>query len=60
MKPASKSVCTRPATAKAVAGRVHTDLEAGFIRGVDGRTRRVVGADHQVEDGDVLKIHAKT
>ena len=26
----------------------------------DGRTRRVVGADHQVEDGDVLKIHAKT
>ena len=47
-------------TAKAVAGRVHTDLEAGFIRGVDGRTRRVVGADHQVEDGDVLKIHAKT
>ena len=47
-------------TAKAVAGRVHTDLEAGFIRGVDGRTRRVVGADHQLEDGDVLKIHAKT
>ena len=39
---------------------VHTDLEAGFIRGVDGRTRRVVGADHQVEDGDVPKIHAKT
>ena len=47
-------------TAKAVAGRVHTDLEAGFIRGVDGRTRRVVGADHQVGDGDVLKIHAKS
>lgn len=47
-------------TAKAVAGRVHTDLEAGFIRGVDGRTRRVVGADHQLEDGGVLKIHAKT
>ena len=47
-------------TAKAVAGRVHTDLEAGFIRGVDGRTRRVVGADYELEDGDVLKIHAKT
>ena len=31
--------------AKALAGRVHTDLEAGFIRGVDGRTRRVVGAE---------------
>ena len=47
-------------SAKAVAGRVHTDLESGFIRGVDGRTRRVVGAEHELEDGDVLKIHAKT
>ncbi len=46
--------------AKALAGRVHTDLEAGFIRGVDGRTRRVVGADHELGDGDVLKIHAKS
>jgi ribosome-binding ATPase YchF (GTP1/OBG family) len=46
--------------AKALAGRVHTDLEAGFIRGVDGRTRRVVGADHELSDGDVLKIHAKS
>ena len=46
--------------AKALAGRVHTDLEAGFIRGVDGRTRRVVGADHELADGDVLKIHAKS
>ena len=47
-------------SAKALAGRVHTDLEAGFIRGVDGRTRRVVGADHELADGDVLKIHAKS
>ena len=46
--------------AKALAGRVHTYLEAGFIRGVDGRTRRVVGADHEMSDGDVLKIHAKS
>ena len=46
--------------AKALAGRVHTDLEAGFIRGVDGRTRRVVGADHELGDGVVLKIHAKS
>jgi len=45
--------------AKALATRVHTDLGEGFIRGVDGRTRRVVGADHQLADGDVLKIHAK-
>ena len=46
--------------AKALAGHVHTDLEEGFIRGVDGRSRRVVGADHEMGDGDVLKIHAKT
>ena len=46
--------------AKALAGRVHTDLETGFIKGVDGRTRRVVGADHELADGDVLKIHAKS
>ncbi len=46
--------------AKALANHVHTDLGAGFIRGVDGRTRRVVGADHELADGDVLKIHAKT
>ena len=52
-------VVPRGITAKSVAGRVHSDLESGFIRGVDGRSRRVVGADHEVEDGDVLKIHAK-
>ena len=45
--------------AKPLAGLVHTDLEAGFIRGVDGRSRRVVGAEHELADGDVLKIHAK-
>jgi ribosome-binding ATPase YchF (GTP1/OBG family) len=52
-------VVPRGITAKSVAGLVHSDLEAGFIRGVDGRSRRVVGADHEVEDGAVLKIHAK-
>ena len=45
--------------AKPLAGLVHTDLEAGFIRGGDGRSRRVVGAEHELADGDVLKIHAK-
>jgi ribosome-binding ATPase YchF (GTP1/OBG family) len=46
--------------AKALASLVHTDLGEGFIRGIDGRTRRVVGAEHELADGDVLKIHAKT
>tara|TARA_B100001093_G_scaffold516803_1_gene596505 strand:- start:58329 stop:59612 length:1284 start_codon:yes stop_codon:yes gene_type:complete len=46
--------------AKALAYKVHSDLGDGFIRGVDGRTRRVVGAEHELTDGDVLKIHAKS
>ena len=52
-------VVPRGMQAKALATRVHTDLGEGFIRGVDGRTRRIVGADHELADGDVLKIHAK-
>ena len=46
--------------AKALAYHVHSDLGDGFIRGVDGRTRRVVGSEHEMNDGDVLKIHAKS
>ena len=46
--------------AKSLAFKVHSDLGEGFIRGVDGRTRRVVGSDHELIDGDVLKIHAKS
>ena len=46
--------------AKLLAYKVHSDLGDGFIKGVDGRTRRVVGADHELSDGDVLKIHAKS
>ena len=46
-------------TAKPLAYKVHTDLGDGFIKGVDGRTRRAVGADYELVDGDVLKIHAK-
>jgi len=46
--------------AKPLAYKVHSDLGDGFIKGVDGRTRRVVGADYELSDGDVLKIHAKS
>ncbi len=45
--------------AKKLAYMVHSDLGDGFIKGVDGRTRRTVGADHQLSDGAVLKIHSK-
>jgi len=45
--------------AKQIAYHVHTDLGDGFIRGIDGRTKRVVGAEHELKDNDILKIHAK-
>ena len=46
-------------TAKPLAYKVHSDLGDGFIKGVDGRTRRAVGADYELMNGDVLKIHSK-
>lgn len=46
--------------ARKCAYKVHTDLGDGFIRGVDGKTKRIVGADYSLTDGDVLKIHSKS
>ncbi len=46
-------------TAKSLAYKVHSDLGDGFIKGVDGRTRRAVGADYELMNNDVLKIHSK-
>ena len=47
-------------TAKGLAYAVHSDLGDGFIRAVDGRTGRVIGAEHEISDNDVIKIVAKT
>jgi hypothetical protein len=47
-------------TAKGLAFAVHTDLGEGFIRASDARTGRVIGAEHELEDGAIIKIHAKT
>ena len=49
----------RGSTAKDLAFRVHTDLGQHFIRGIDGRTKMVVGHDHPLKDGDVVKIVAR-
>ncbi len=45
-------------TAKDLAYKVHTDLGDHFIRAIDCRTQRVIGADHELKHGDVIKIHA--
>lgn len=49
----------RGSTALDVAFKVHTDLGNHFIRAINARTKMVVGRDHPVEDGDVIKIVAK-
>jgi ribosome-binding ATPase YchF (GTP1/OBG family) len=48
----------RGSTAKDLAFKVHTDLGEHFIRAIDARTHRVVGADHQLKDGDIISIIA--
>ena len=47
-------------TAKRLAYEVHSDLGEGFIRAVDARNSRVIGADYEVQDGDIISIYAKT
>jgi ribosome-binding ATPase YchF (GTP1/OBG family) len=49
----------RGSTAVDVAFKVHTDLGKHFIRAIDARTKMVVGRDHRIQDGDVIKIVAK-
>jgi ribosome-binding ATPase YchF (GTP1/OBG family) len=45
-------------TAKDLAYKVHTDLGDHFIRAIDARTHRVVGAEYELKDGDVIRIVA--
>ena len=47
-------------TALELAFRIHTDIGNGFIRAIDAKTRRVVGKDHVLNDGDIIRIVAKT
>ena len=50
----------RGTTAKGLAFEVHSDLGEGFIRAIDARSGRVIGADHELVDEDVVSIQAKT
>jgi ribosome-binding ATPase YchF (GTP1/OBG family) len=49
----------RGSNAKEMAYKVHTDLGDNFIRAIDGRTHMVIGHDHIIKDGDVIKIVAR-
>ena len=48
----------RGSTAKDLAYKVHTDIGDHFIRAIDARTHRVIGSDHELKDGDVVRIVA--
>ena len=45
-------------TAKQLAYKVHTELGDHFIRAVNARTKRAIGAEHALEAGDVVRIVA--
>ncbi|HKU50186.1 MAG TPA: redox-regulated ATPase YchF [Nitrososphaera sp.] len=46
--------------AKDLAGTVHADLAKGFLYAVDARTKQRIGADHELKNGDVIKIVSAT
>lgn len=43
-------------TARDLAATVHADLAKGFLYAVDARSKQRIGADHELKDGDVVKI----
>jgi len=44
------------ATAKNLAETVHQDIAKGFLFAIDAKTKQRIGADHQLKNGDVIKI----
>lgn len=47
-------------TALDLAFRVHTEIGKGFIKAVDARSKMVIAKDHELKEGDVIRIVAKT
>ena len=48
----------RGSTALDLAYKVHTDIGDTFIRAIDCNSKRVIGRDHELSDGDIIKIVA--
>ncbi|MEM2899242.1 MAG: redox-regulated ATPase YchF [Thermoplasmata archaeon] len=48
----------RGSVARDLAFKVHTDLGKNFIRAINARTKRTIGAEYELADGDVIKIVA--
>ena len=47
-------------TAKNLAEVIHADLAKGFLYAVDARTKQRIAANHQLKNGDVIKIASAT
>lgn len=43
-------------TAKDLALTIHADLAKAFLHAIDVKTKQRIGGDHQLKDGDVIKI----
>ncbi|KFM20622.1 Ribosome-binding ATPase YchF protein [Marine Group I thaumarchaeote SCGC AAA799-D07] len=43
-------------TAKNLAEVIHQDIAKGFLYAIDVKTKQRIGADHQLKNGDVIKI----
>jgi len=48
----------RGTTAREFAYRIHTELGETFLYAVDARSRRRLGEDYQLQDGDVIRVVA--
>lgn len=46
-------------TAEELAYKIHSDIGENFICAVDARTKRKLGADHELKHGDVVSIQSK-
>ncbi len=47
---------TKDSTAKELAATIHADLAKGFLHAIDCKTKQRIGADHKLQNGDVIKI----
>ncbi|MDL5361557.1 redox-regulated ATPase YchF [Halalkalicoccus sp. NIPERK01] len=46
----------RGSTPKDLAYAVHSDIGEGYLHAVDARSKRRIGEDHELSEGDVIKI----
>jgi hypothetical protein len=46
----------RGSTTKDLAFRIHSDIGQGFLFAVDAESKRRLGGEHELKDGDVIKI----